>query len=164
MQLTLLSLLALASSAIADPIISSFPNSLTLESSFDPIKAAYWTGLPHHRRTPFSVSPDGNSAYLAYLDATYKNVVVQQVDISTFAAVGTAVTLTGYEAAGLVAQNDGFAVMITTDASGTTDLPPTGQYVTSVVRYKDGAQAWATALNGPGVHAADGVSASTKLE
>ncbi|KAF8862336.1 hypothetical protein BDZ45DRAFT_702957 [Acephala macrosclerotiorum] len=160
MQLTLLSLLALANSTIADPIISSFPNSLALESSFDPIKAAYWTGLPHHRRTPFSVSPDGKSAYLAYLDATYSNVVVQQVDTSTFAAVGTAVKLTGYEAAGLVAQNDGFAVMITTNAMGTTDLPPTGDYVTSVVRYKDGAQAWATALNGPGVHTADGLTAT----
>ncbi|KUJ12145.1 uncharacterized protein LY89DRAFT_786279 [Mollisia scopiformis] len=161
MQLTFISLLALVSSTIADPIISSFPNSLTLESSFDPIKAAYWTGLPHHRRTPFSVSPDGNSAYLAYLDASYSNVVIQQVNTSTFEAVGTAVQITGYEAAGLVAQNDGFAVMVTTNATGTTDLPPTGEYVTVVVRYKDGVEAWTTALNGPGVHTSDGLTATT---
>jgi hypothetical protein len=160
MQFTFISLLALASSTIADPIVSSFPNSLTLESSFDPIKAAYWTGLPHHRRTPFKVSPDGNSAYLAYLDTTYSNVVIQQVDTSTFEAVGTAVKITGYEAAGLVAHNDGFAVMVTANATGTTDLPPTGDYVTTLVRYTNGTETWRTALNGPGVHAADGVSIS----
>lgn len=130
---------------------------MILESSFDPIKAAYWTGLPHYRRTPFKVSPDGKSAYLAYLDATYSNVVIQQ-DTSNFEAVGTAVKIAGYEAAGLVAQNDGFAVMVTANATGTTDLPPTGDYVTTLVRYTNGVEKWRTSLNGPGVHAADGVS------
>jgi hypothetical protein len=145
------------SSVLGDASISSFPNSLTLSSSFDPVKAAYWTGLPHHRRTPFSVSPDGKSAYLAYLDSTYANVVVQQVDVSTFAAVGTAVSIAGYEAAGLVAQNDGFALMATVNATGTTDLPTDNYPIVSLIRYKNGAEAWRTPLNGPGVHAADGV-------
>jgi hypothetical protein len=144
--------------AAADASISSFPNSLTLTSSFDPIQAAYWTGLPHHRRTPFSVSPDGKSAYLAYLDSTYSKVVVQQVDVSTFAAIGTAFTTTGYEAAGLVAQNDGFALMATVDASGTTDLPTDNEHIISLIRYKDGVEAWRTPLNGPRVHASAGAS------
>src|SRR4051812_22777552 len=48
-------------SVLSDASISTFANSLTLSASFDPIKPAYWTGLPHHRRTPFSVSPDGKS-------------------------------------------------------------------------------------------------------
>jgi hypothetical protein len=158
MRFTLLSLLvASGSSVLADPSISSFPNSLTLSASFDPIKAAYWTGLPHHRRTPFSVSPDGKSAYLAYLDSTYKNIVVQQVDTSTFTAVGTAVSVAGYEAAGLVAQNDGFALMATVDATGTTDLPATGTPIVSLIRYKSGAEAWRQPLNGPGIHASQGV-------
>jgi hypothetical protein len=142
---------------LCDASISTFSNSLSLSSSFDPIKAAYWTGLPHHRRTPFSVSPDGKSAYLAYLDSTYKNVIVQQVDVSTFAAVGTAVSVPGFEAAGLVAQNDGFALMATVTAIGTTDLPPNDYPIVSLIRFKNGAEAWRTPLNGPGVHAADEV-------
>src|SRR5690349_13899239 len=98
-------------SALGDASISTFPNSLNLAASFDPIKSAYWTGLPHHRRTPFSISPDGKSAYLAYLDHTYATVHVQQVSLTDFSAVGDAISVTAYEAAGLVAQNDGFALM-----------------------------------------------------
>ncbi|KAF4630865.1 hypothetical protein G7Y89_g7272 [Cudoniella acicularis] len=133
-------------------VISSFPNSLALSASFDPIKAAYWTGLPHHRRTPFSVSPDGKSAYLAYLDSTYSTVHVQQVDVSTFEAVGTSYSTTGYEAGGLVAQNDGFALMATVNATGSTDLPPDSTPILSVIRVANGTEAWRTPLNGPGVH------------
>jgi len=160
MRFSLLSsfFLAGASTVLADPSISSFPNSLTLSTSFDPIIAAYWTGLPHHRRTPFAVSPDGKSAFLAYLDSTKKNVVVQQVDTAAFTAVGTAVTIPGYEAAGLVAHNDGFALMATIDASGTTDLPTDNMPIVALIRYKNGAEAWRTPLNGPGVHKAEGVS------
>ena len=43
----------------------------------------------------FQVSPDGTTAYIAYLDSSETDVHVQQVDPSTFAAVGTAVTVTG---------------------------------------------------------------------
>ncbi|KAJ5040966.1 uncharacterized protein L3040_005525 [Drepanopeziza brunnea f. sp. 'multigermtubi'] len=153
-------LLASATSVLTEPSISSFPNSLTLSSPFDPIKAAYWTGLPHHRRTPFAVSPDGKSAYLAYLDSTLENIVVQQVDTTTFTAVGTAVTVKGYEAAGLVAQDDGFALMATIDASGTTDLPTDNMPIVAVIRFKNGAEAWRTPMNGPGVHPDEGLSAT----
>ena len=146
-------LLASGAGVLADPVLNSFPNSLALSSSFDPIKAAYWTGLPHHRRTPFAVSPDGNSAYLAYLDATYANVVVQRVDLTTFEAVGTAYKTTGYEAAGLVAHNDGFALMANIDATGTANLPPTGDHVTAIIRVTNGVESWRTPVNGPGVHA-----------
>ncbi|KAH8597026.1 hypothetical protein B0O99DRAFT_508949 [Bisporella sp. PMI_857] len=153
------SILATSAACVAgDPIITSFKNSLSLSASFDPIKAAYWTGLPHHRRTPFSVSPDGKSAYLAYLDSTYNTVRVQQVDTATFAAVGTPFSTKGYEAAGLVAQNDGFALLATIDASGSTDLPPDNTPIVSLIRVKGGVEAWRTPLNGPGVHAADGLT------
>jgi len=145
-------LLGSGAGVLADPILTSFPNSFTLSSSFDPIKEAYWTGLPHHRRTPFAVSPDGNSAYLAYLDATYASVIVQQVDLTTFKAVGTAYKTTGYEAAGLVAHNDGFALMATIHATGSTNLPPTGDYVTAIIRVTNGVESWRTPVNGPGVH------------
>ncbi|KAM3084166.1 hypothetical protein ACMFMF_001523 [Clarireedia jacksonii] len=108
-------------SVLPDASIKTFPNSLTLSASSDPIKAGYWTGLPHHRRTPFSVSPDGKSAYLAYFDDSYTKVYVQQVSVDDFTAVGEAVSVTAYEAAGLVAQDDGFALMATINATSTTD-------------------------------------------
>ncbi|RPB12982.1 hypothetical protein P167DRAFT_464349, partial [Morchella conica CCBAS932] len=145
--------------------VTKFANTLLLPASFDPIIAAYWTGLPHHRRTPFSVSPDGKSAYLAYLDTTYNAVYVQQVDTTTFAAVGDAVQVEGArEAGGLVAQNDGFALLANfIPDAGTTDAPPNGYPIAEIVRYKDGAQAWRTPVNGPGVHEADGLSASPDM-
>ncbi|KAF7867331.1 hypothetical protein EAF04_005414 [Stromatinia cepivora] len=142
-------------STLGDASISTFPNSLTLAASFDPIKPAYWTGLPHHRRTPFSISPDGNSAYLAYLDDTYATVHVQQVSLTDFTAIGNAISITAYEAAGLVAHNDGFALMATVNATGTSNLPTDGSPIVSIIRYTNGRKTWETALNGPGVHASD---------
>jgi hypothetical protein len=125
--------------------------SLKLSASFNPIKEAYWTGLPHHRRTPFAVSPDGKSAYLAYLDASETDVHIQKVDPSTFAAVGDAVTVTGgKEAGGLVAHNDGFA-LLTNEAmpSGTTNAPPDNTPVAVLYRYTAGKQTFKTFLGGP---------------
>jgi hypothetical protein len=68
---------------------------LALNFDFNPVKAAYWTNYPHHRRTPFAVSPDGKTAYLAYLDSSETDVHVQQLDPSTFQATGTTVTVAG---------------------------------------------------------------------
>ena len=159
MRLTLISVfLACGYTGVhGDASISKFLNSLTLSSPFDPIQAAYWTGLPHHRRTPFAISPDGKSGYVAYLDASLKNIVVQQVDTTLFTAVGTAVTFPGKEAAGLVAHDDGFAVMATVAAEGTTAIPPNDYPIVKLFRYTNGVRTWATALNGPGIHPADGV-------
>lgn len=134
-------LLSLATSLVciaADPVIASFKGSLALSTAFDLIKVGYWTGLLHYRRTPFAVSPDGKSAYLAYLDSTYSKVHVQQVDTITFAAVGTAFSTAGYEAAGLVAQDDGLALMATVNATGTTDLPPDDSAILALIRSKLG--------------------------
>ena len=97
---------------LAENNLKTHVGSLKLSAPFNPIKEAYWTGLPHHRRTPFAVSPDGKSAYLAYLDASETDVHIQKVDPATFATVGDAVTVTGgKEAGGLVAHNDGFALL-----------------------------------------------------
>lgn len=68
---------------------------LALENAFNPVEEAYWTGYPHHRRTPFAVSPDGKSAYLAYLDSSETDVHVQGVNPTTFKATGTSVTVSG---------------------------------------------------------------------
>jgi hypothetical protein len=70
------------------------------------------------------------------------------VDVTTFAAVGTAFSTAGYEAAGLVAQNDGFALLATVNATGTADIPPNSYPIISLIRVKDRAEAWRTPLNG----------------
>ncbi|KAF2625232.1 hypothetical protein BU25DRAFT_372223 [Macroventuria anomochaeta] len=147
-----LSLLAgVASGALSSTNLEKHVGSLTLSSSFGPVKESYWTGYPHHRRTPFAVSPDGKSAYLAYLDASETGVHVQQVNPSTFAAVGDAVTVTsGKEAGGLVAHNDGFA-LLTNEAmpSGTSNAPPDSTPVAVLYRYTSGKETFKTWLGGP---------------
>lgn len=138
--------------------------SATLSHPFNPVEEAYWTGYPHHRRTPFAVSPDGSTAYVAYLDASETDVHVQAIDPQTFTATGTAVTVTGAkEAGGLVAHDDGFA-LLTNEAlpSGTADAP--GETPVAVLyRYTDGEQSWKTFLGGPGVDANFGLVSSPDL-
>ncbi|KAF2710594.1 hypothetical protein K504DRAFT_476525 [Pleomassaria siparia CBS 279.74] len=161
-----LSLLAsAASAALTDSSLEKHVGSLALSSSFNPIKDAYWTGYPHHRRTPFAVSPDGKSAYLAYLDASETGVHVQQVDPSTFAAVGTATTVSGgKEAGGLVAHNDGFA-LLTNEAlpSGTANAPAGSTPVPVMYRFTSGQQTWKTFLAGPGINADFGLAATPDI-
>ncbi|KAF3039151.1 hypothetical protein E8E12_003916 [Didymella heteroderae] len=145
-----LSLLATAVSAQLSTI-EKHVGSLALSSSFGPVKESYWTGYPHHRRTPFAVSPDGKSAYLAYLDASETGVHVQQVNPSTFAAVGDAITVSGgKEAGGLVAHDDGFA-LLTNEAmpSGTSNAPPDNTPVAVLYRYTSGKETFKTWLGGP---------------
>lgn len=150
---------------LTESSLEKFENSLALDYSFGPVKESYWTGFPHHRRTPFAVSPDGRSAYLAYLDSSETDVHIQQVDPTTFAAVGTAVTVTGgKEAGGLVAHNDGFA-LLTNEAlpSGTTDAPADSTPVAVLYRYTGGTQTWKTFLSGPGVDTDFGLAATPDL-
>lgn len=93
--LSLLSAALGASAAVSKSNLKSHVDVLALDYAFNPVEPAYWTGYPHHRRTPFAVSPDGKSAYVAYLDSSATDVHVQQVDPSTFAATGTTVTVSG---------------------------------------------------------------------
>lgn len=167
LHLTLvLSLFSAASSAaLTESNLETHVGALSLSASFNPVKDAYWTGYPHHRRTPFAVSPDGKSAYLAYLDSSDTDVHVQQVDPSTFAAVGDAVTVSGAkEAGGLVAHNDGFA-LLTNEAmpSGTSNAPPGNTPVPVLYRYTSGTQTWKTWLGGPDVDSSSGHAASPDL-
>ncbi|SJL13832.1 related to Similarity to glucan 1,4-alpha-glucosidase Sta1p and YAR066w [Armillaria ostoyae] len=113
--------------------------------------------LPHHRRTPFAVAPDGTTGYLAYLNADQTSVLVQQVDTTSFTSVGDAVTITGTEAGGLVAHDDGFAVLIKTTATGSENLPTDDMPIAVVVRYTDGGLSWSTELNGPSSYGAGSI-------
>ncbi|WZH40514.1 Extracellular alpha-14-glucan glucosidase [Fusarium acuminatum] len=138
--------LALAAAQLTSSSLEKHVDTLTLGSSFNPVKEAYWTGLPHHRRTPFAVSPDGKTAFLAYLDASGTGVHVQGVDPKTFAAVGTPVTLkSGKEAGGLVAHNDGFALLTNEVVSGESKDP-----LPVIYKYTNGKQAFRTLLGGSG--------------
>ncbi|KAJ5265515.1 hypothetical protein N7524_006533 [Penicillium chrysogenum] len=163
--LSLLSAALGAATGLTTSNLQTHVDVLALDSAFNPVKEAYWTGYPHHRRTPFAVSPNGKSAYIAYLDSSETDVHVQELDPTTFEATGTTVTVTGgREAGGLVAHNDGFA-LLTNEVmpSGTTNAPPSDTPVAVLYRYTDGKQAWKTWLGGPGVHASDGLSASPDM-
>ncbi|KAJ4394772.1 hypothetical protein N0V93_003992 [Gnomoniopsis smithogilvyi] len=145
---------AVAAAGLTNDSMTTYVDSLTLGSSFNPVIAAYWTGYKHHRRTPFAVSPDGSVAYLAYLDSSASGVHVQAVDPSTFAATGTPTTVSGgKEAGGLVALDDGFA-LLTNEAmpSTTTNAPPSDTPVPVLYRFDaSGTQKWKTWLGGPDI-------------
>ncbi|KAH0383086.1 hypothetical protein KCU92_g5656, partial [Aureobasidium melanogenum] len=154
-----------AAAGLTEASLKNHVNSLELDYSFNPVKEAYWTNLPHHRRTPFALSPDGSRAFLAYLDDSETDVHIRRVDPKIFAAVGSAVSVKGgREAGGLVAHNDGFA-LLTNEAlqSGTANAPAGSTPVPVLYRYTEGEQTFKTFLGGPGVHESDGLSASPDL-
>lgn len=137
---------------------------LKLTSDFCPIKDDASTGLPQHHRTPFAVSPNGQSAYLAYLDASGKGVHVQAVNPITFTPIGKPVTMAeGMEAGGLYAHDDGFALLTNEPMpSGTANAPSKNEPVAVLYRYTLGKQSFKTYLGGPSGDAA-GASCSTSL-
>lgn len=145
---------AVAAAGITNDSLTTYVDSLTLTSSFDPVIAAYWTGYKHHRRTPFAVSPDGSTAYLAYLDSSDTGVYVQALDPTTFKATGTPTSVSGgKEAGGLVALDDGFA-LLTNEAmpTSTTNAPPSDTPVPVLYRFDaSGTQKWKTWLGGPSI-------------
>lgn len=152
---------AVNAAGLTDSSMKTYVDSATLNFNFDPVIAAYWTGYIHHRRTPFAVSPSGSTAYLAYLDGSGTDVHVQEIDPTTFAASGINVTVTGgKEAGGLVAQDDGFA-LLTNEAlpSGTTNAPADNTPVPVLYRYSAaGEKQWKTWLGGPDVDDSEGHS------
>lgn len=157
---------AAAAQGLTESSLETHVDAVTLSSSFNPIKEAYWTGYVHHRRTPFSVSPDGKSAYLAFLDSSDTGVHVQPIDPATFKATGTVVTVDGgKEAGGLVAQDDGFA-LLTNEAmpSGTSNAPPDNTPVPVLYRFDaSGTQKWKTWLGGPDVDSSEGLMAAPDM-
>ena len=157
---------AAAAQGLTESSLETHVDAVTLSSSFNPIKEAYWTGYVHHRRTPFSVSPDGKTAYLAFLDSSDTGVHVQPIDPATFTATGTVVTVDGgKEAGGLVAQDDGFA-LLTNEAmpSSTSNAPPDNTPVPVLYRFDaSGTQKWKTWLGGPDVDSSEGLMAAPDM-
>jgi len=156
-----LSLVAVLAAA-AEPSLKlrTYVDVLDLAFDFDPIIPAYWTGLPHHRRTPFKVSPDGQTWYLAYLDESGSGVHVQHIHPPSMTAKGPLVTIPKvHEAGGLVAHDHGFALLGNEPIATTvSNAPPSGTPVPAIYRYHNGVQQWKTFVAGPGVHPDDGLS------
>ena len=160
----------LFTAALAAPSLKlkKYVDALDLEFSFNPVIPAYWTSLPHHRRTPFSVSPDGKTGYLAYLDASGSDVHVQHVDVATMKSKGyNAITVPNLkEAGGIVGHGSGkgFALLGNEPiSSGTENAPPGNTPVPAIYRYQKGKQLWKTFVAGPGVHADDGLMMSPDM-
>lgn len=149
----LLTLLSFTASALAQLDLKTHFNTAALTKSFNPVKEAYWTGYPHHRRTPFALSPDGSTAYIAYLDASETDVHIQSIDPETFEATGTSVTVSGAkEAGGLVAHNDGFALLTNELLPSGTANAPDDIPVPVLYRFTAGGEeSWKTFLGGPSV-------------
>ena len=146
----ILAALPLALAELFNSSLKTYIGTLDLGSNFNPVTPAYWTNFKHHVRAPFALSPDGSTAYLAYLDASGTDIHVQPVDPTTFASKATPVTVEGgKEAGGLVAQNDGFALLTNIKYTGTGEAPPGETPVPIVVRYKGGAEVWRTWVGGP---------------
>src|ERR1700712_1310003 len=147
--------IAAAAAQLTPKSLESYPDTLALDFPFSPIIPAYWTQYPHHRRTPFALSPDGKAAFLAYADSSGSTAGahVQQVDPQTFAAAGPAVTIpNAKEAGGLVAHNDGFALLTNEVVpTGTANAPPGNTPVAVLYRYTSGKRTWKTWLGGPNI-------------
>ena len=145
--------------------LKTFVDTLALENAFNPVIPAYWTGLPHHRRTPFAVSENGKTGFLAYLDASGTDVHLQHIDMATMKTKGAAITIKGVkEAGGLVAHDHGFALLGNEAIpSGTANAPPGGTPVPAIYRYKSGKQVFKTFLAGPNVHPDDGLMMSPDM-
>ncbi|KIY51670.1 hypothetical protein FISHEDRAFT_70642 [Fistulina hepatica ATCC 64428] len=101
-----------SSTASASTVVTveTFENLFGLSRSFDLIKAAHWTDLPHYRRTPFNVSPNSTTGYLAYFNADLNAIMAQLVDLS---ATDNAVTMTAYEGRHQVILHDPFIMFLT---------------------------------------------------
>ena len=151
---------ALAAAAEPSLKLKTYVDALDLKFSFNPVIPAYWTGLPHHRRTPFAVSPDGTTGYIAYLDASGSGVHVQHIDPSTMKPKHPTVTIPNVkEAGGLIAHGRGFALLGNEPIpASVANAPPSNTPVPAIYRYHNGKQQWKTFVAGPGVHPDDGLS------
>ena len=140
--------------------LKTYVDAIDLSFSFNPVIPAYWTGLPHHRRTPFAISPGGTTGYLAYLDASGTGVHVTHIDTATMKHKNQGITVPNVkEAGGLVGRNNGFALLGNEPISSSVANAPPGQTpVPAIYRYQNGHQQWKTFVAGPGAHPDDGLS------
>jgi len=160
-SLSLLSTITLAALAAAqEPTmkLKTWVDAVPLQHPFNPIIPAYWTGLPHHRRIPFDIAPDGKTGYFAYLNADGKQVHLEHVDPNTMKRKNPDVTIPNVrEAGGLVAHNHGFALLGNEPIPSTTENAPPGDTpVPAIYRYRWGKQVWKSFVAGPDLDSQSG--------
>ncbi|WP_433789279.1 RNA polymerase sigma factor [Actinoplanes sp. CA-252034] len=134
-----------APSPTPTPSPSATEGAITTTTITLPVPFAYripgYSGKQHSRRTPFAVAPNG-TAWLAWLAADGTNVHVTPLG-KDLRRSGDDVVVPGREASGLVAHDDGFALLTRrADPNGNT-FGDSGAYL---IRYRDGKQAWASVL------------------
>ncbi|MEU4163547.1 RNA polymerase sigma factor [Actinoplanes sp. NPDC026670] len=134
-----------APSATPSPSPSVAKKAITTTTITLPVPFAYriggYSGKQHSRRTPFAVAPNG-TAWLAWLAADGANVHVTPLG-KDLKRSGDDVVVPGREASGLIAHDDGFALLTRrADPNGNT-FGDSGAYL---IRYRGGKQAWSSVL------------------
>lgn len=127
------------------PSVTTAKGAITTTTISLPVPFAYripgYSGKLHSRRTPFALAPNG-TAWLAWLAADGKNVHVTPLG-KDLRRSGDDVVVPGREASGLVAHDDGFALLTRrADPNGNTF----GDSAAYLLRYRGGKQAWSSLL------------------
>ncbi|KAI8448838.1 hypothetical protein BY996DRAFT_327273 [Phakopsora pachyrhizi] len=129
--------------------IKSYKDVVKLDSSFDSTIKSY--SNDHYNRRRVNLACASKTCYLAYLDGSVDKIHVLTLNAETFESSGNPITLEGHEAGGLVAHDDGFAILTNQNTTDALKFP-----VTVIIRYgKDGKKLWRTPLNGPTIKNAD---------
>jgi RNA polymerase sigma factor (sigma-70 family) len=136
---------SVAAAPLPSPSVTPQSGTITTTTISLPVPFAYripgYSGKQHSRRTPFAIAPNG-AAWLAWLAADGANVHVTPLG-KDFKRSGDDVVVPGREASGLIAHDDGFALLTRrADPNGNT-FGDSGAYL---IRYRDGKQAWASLL------------------
>ncbi|MEV4275103.1 RNA polymerase sigma factor [Actinoplanes xinjiangensis] len=138
-----------AAAPAPSPSVTPKSGTITTTTVSLPVPFAYripgYSGKQHSRRTPFAIAPNG-TAWLAWLaaDGTTVHVTPLGKDLKRR---GDDVVVPGREASGLVAHDDGFALLTRrADPNGNTF----GDSAAYLLRYRDGRQAWASLLTDAG--------------
>jgi len=108
-----------------------------------------YNGFPTDARLAFGVAPSGNS-YVAWTNNAFTTVHVTPLN-GLQSRLGPDTRVPGYDIGGLVAQNDGFALLLQTDDPGTPLVNPNPNapgLSAMVVRYRQGSVAYLSALTG----------------
>jgi RNA polymerase sigma factor (sigma-70 family) len=129
----------------ASPSVAAAKGAITTTTISLPVPFAYripgYSGKQHSRRTPFAVAPNG-TAWLAWLAADGNNVHVTPLG-KDFERSGDDIVVPGREASGLIAHDDGFALLTRrADPNGNTF----GDSAAYLIRYRAGKQSWTSLL------------------
>lgn len=109
-----------------------------------------YEGFPFDERVAFAPAPNG-SAYVAWTDDATGRTWITPLN-ERYERAGDDIDPNGYEVGGLVAHDDGFALLTLRDdpaaQAGMPSADPNIGRAVMLVRYRDGAEVYASALTG----------------